>query len=51
MKLHVNGETRAVHEEISLAELLEQSELAPQRVDGEPAWNNARGWMSPKSAG
>ena len=32
MKLQVNGETRAVNEEISLAELLEQSELAPQRV-------------------
>ena len=32
MKLHVNGETRAVTEAISLAEFLEQSELAPQRV-------------------
>ncbi len=32
MKLQVNGETRAVNEAISLAEFLEQSELAPQRV-------------------
>lgn len=32
VQLHVNGETRAVHEEMSLADLLERSELAPQRV-------------------
>lgn len=32
VQLHVNGETRAVREAISLADLLEQSGLAPQRV-------------------
>ena len=32
VQLQVNGETRAVNEEMSLAALLERSELAPERV-------------------